>query len=363
VLCPAAQRLAGGGGATALAAKGGKLDPYTREALFYRKLPGGRVQCTLCPRGCKVGNLERGYCGVRENRGGAYHTLVFGNPCAFHNDPIEKKPFFHFLPSTAVFSLSTAGCNMNCSFCQNWEISQSRPEQVQFIPLMPKDVVRTAREAGAVSIAGTYAEPTVYIEYMLAIAAEARKQGLRTVVVSAGYIEKEPLRRLCKSVDAIKIDLKGFTEEFYRRNCVATLKPVLASLKTIRESGVWLEVVNLVIPTLNDGDREIAAMCRWLAKSLGTGVPLHFSRFMPMYRLKNLPSTPVATLERAHAIARAEGLEYVYLGNVPGHPTESTTCPKCKAVVIGRAGFAVKSLHVKNGRCAFCGASIAGVWR
>jgi pyruvate formate lyase activating enzyme len=341
----------------------GKLDPFTREALFYKKLPKGRVQCTLCPRACKVGNLERGYCGVRENRNGVYYTLVYGNPCALHVDPIEKKPFLHFLPTTRVLSLSTAGCNMNCSFCQNWEISQSRPEHVDFISLPPSEVVEEAVKTGSASIAGTYAEPTVYFEYMMAIAKEARRRGVRTVVVSAGYIEKEPLQKLCRSVDAIKIDLKGFTEEFYRKNCVATLKPVLSALKTIKESGVWLEIVNLVIPSLNDGEKDLAAMCRWIAGNLGISVPVHFSRFIPMYRLKNLPPTPVRTLERAREIAKSEGLQYAYIGNVHGHPGESTACPKCGKIIIARAGFTVKAMNLRSGKCAFCGVPIPGIWK
>lgn len=343
-------------------AKGDPLAPYTREARYYKKLDNKKVECALCPRKCRVGNRERGYCGVRENRDGRYYTLVYGNPCAVHVDPIEKKPFFHFLPGSDAFSLATAGCNLNCRYCQNWDISQSRPENVPCLSLSPKEAVAAAKGEHAASIVGTYSEPTIFFEYMLDIAKEARRQGLRAAMVSAGYINREPLEELCAHLDAIKIDLKAFDDEFYKKTCVGELTPVLESLKTIRKKGVWLEIVYLVIPTLNDGMAKIEEMCAWIKKNLGGGVPVHFTRFHPIYKLKNLPSTPVSTLEALCKTAKKAGLQFVYLGNVPGSPAEHTYCPKCGKKLIDRVGFTVRSKAIAGGACRYCKCRIPGIW-
>ena len=305
---------------------------------------------------------DRGECGVRENREGKYYSLVYGNPCAVHLDPIEKKPFFHVLPKTNALSLAAAGCNVNCKFCQNWEISQSRPEQVRAIDFPPDRVAEAAGRYGCPTIAYTYSEPTVYYEFMFDTAVEARKRGIRSVVVSGGHINPEPLEALTKTVDAIKIDLKAFTPEFYKTYVRGELRPVLESLALIHKSGTWLEVVYLVIPTLNDSIGDIRRMARWMAETLGTDVPLHFTRFSPMYLLKNLPPTPVSSLEAARNAAREEGLRFVYIGNVPGHEGENTVCPKCRTLLIQRFGFQIQKNILKGGACPNCRTAIPGLW-
>jgi pyruvate formate lyase activating enzyme len=279
-----------------------------------------------------------------------------------HIDPIEKKPFFHFLPGTLAFSIATAGCNVNCRMCQNWEISQVRPEQVRSTYAPPAKIAALAQQNRAPSIAYTYSEPVVFYEYMVDTARAAHDVGVRSVVVTGGYITADPLKKLCKAVDAIKVDLKAFSEKFYREIVNGELKHILNALVLIRKLGMWTEIVYLVIPTLNDTDQEFKALARWIKTELGPDVPVHFSRFHPEYLLKNLPPTPLVTLERAKAAADAEGLHYVYIGNVPGHPAESTYCPKCRKVVVERVGYTVGAMHIKNGKCRFCSTPIPGVW-
>jgi pyruvate formate lyase activating enzyme len=333
------------------------------EARFYEKLPYKKIRCKLCPRECVIDDHERGYCGVRENRGGTYYTLVHSRVCAVHIDPIEKKPLFHFHPGAMAFSIATAGCNVNCKMCQNWDISQSRPEQVRSNYLPPKDVASLAQQYRCPVIAYTYSEPVVFYEYMRDAADAARALGIKSVVVTGGFIQQDPLKKLCQGVDAIKVDLKAFSEKFYKEVVNGELKPVLDALVTMRKLGMWTEIVSLVIPTLNDSDAELREQARWVKTNLGADVPLHFSRFHPDYLLKNLPPTPLETLNRAKAIADAEGLHYVYLGNIPGHPAESTYCPKCRRVVIARVGFTVLEAHLRKGKCEYCQQPIPGVWQ
>jgi pyruvate formate lyase activating enzyme len=306
---------------------------------------------------------ERGICRVRENRGGKLYTFVYGNPCAVHVDPIEKKPFYHFLPGTLAFSLATAGCMLRCKYCQNYTIAQVPPEQTHNLDAPPEAIVGASVQRGAQSIAYTYSEPMAFYEYMLDTARLARRAGLRNTVVSAGYVNSEPLRELCRTVDAIKIDLKGNNEEFYREVCGATLQPVLEAIRTIHEMGVHLEIVNLVVPTLNDDLAELRALSEWVLETLGPDVPLHFSRFHPDYQLRNLPLTPVETLEAAWQAAMEAGLHYVYLGNVPGHEGNHTYCPNCGQMIIERAGMATMAMNLVNGRCRYCDRLIQGVWR
>ncbi len=347
-------------GAALAQARGDTIPP--RAAEFWDSLPARRIQCRLCPRECLVDDLERGYCGVRENRGGKYFTEVYGAVCTANRDPIEKKPFFHFLPASTAFSIATAGCNMDCAFCQNWEISQVRPEQVPARFLPPERLAELAAGSGCRSIAYTYSEPVVFYEYMYDCARAGRERGLRSVMVSNGYIREEPLRKLCGVLDGIKIDLKAFSEKYYQEICAAELAPVLASLELIRAAGVWLELVYLMVPTLNDSEAEMAALCAWVADRLGPDVPLHLTRFHPQYRLTHLPVTPLERLERARQIALEHGLRYVYLGNVPGHAAESTCCPSCRRVVVRRVGFTILENHLTQGKCPQCGAPIAGCW-
>ena len=332
------------------------------EARYYKKLEGGGIECRLCPRHCYITDLERGFCGVRENRDDTYYTLVYGLPCALNIDPIEKKPLYHFHPGTTAFSLATAGCNVNCKFCQNWEISQSRPEQTDNLKLSPKHIVDTCIKRGVPSIAYTYSEPVIFYEYMYDTAELGRKHGIKSVMITGGYIEKEPLGALLPQLDAVKVDLKAIREEYYRDVVNGELKPVLAALEQIRKAGVWLEIVYLVVPSLNDSEAEFRDLARWIKTYLGTDVPLHFSRFHPQYLLKDLPPTPRITLDRAHDICRAEGLEFVYVGNVRGHRAESTYCPGCGATVIGRRGYQITQVNLNGNRCKNCDREIPGLF-
>ena len=334
-----------------------------RIAQYWQRVTGSVVQCLLCPRKCVLAAGQRGACTVRINKDGKLYTLGYGNPVATHIDPIEKKPFFHVAPGESVFSLAVAGCNMRCIFCQNWQISQSRPDETQNYYLPPEDAVKKAIESNCKFIAYTYTEPTVFYEYMLDIAKLAREKGLKNVMHSCGYINPEPLKELLKYMDAVNVDLKGFSEEYYARaSAGAQLKPVLETLKTIKHEGVWLEITNLLIPGLNDDPAKIKEMCLWIKENLGDDVPLHFSRFMPAYRLENLPPTPIEKLEEARRIAKGVGLKYVYIGNTPGHEGENTYCPNCGKMIVKRMGYRILENDIKDRKCKFCGYAIAGRW-
>lgn len=346
----------------AFAGSDGRLN-WDAEARYYDKLPNDRVKCRLCPWECTVAPGARGVCRTRANRNGTYHSIVYGRVAAYHIDPIEKKPFYHFLPSSSAFSIATAGCNVECKFCQNWELAQRKPEELNPLAVTPADLARTAADAGCTSIAYTYNEPTIFTEFMIDTASEARAAGLRNAVVSNGFINPQPLKDLCRVADAYKVDLKSFRESYYRDVVHGRLAPVLRTLEILKQEGVWTEIVVLLVPTLNDSDAEIRDMTRWVFRALGPDVPVHFSRFHPQYKLRNLPPTPMSTLERARRIGLDSGLHYVYLGNIPGHEGENTTCPSCGETVIRRIGYRVHSVALSDGRCARCGRSIAGVWQ
>jgi len=333
------------------------------EARYYQKLGGSAVQCKLCPRECVVAPGNRGYCRVRENRGGTYYSLSHSRLVAAHIDPVEKKPFFHFLPGSLAFSVATPGCNVNCKFCQNWEISQPRPEELRSVHVPPKELAERAKASGCPLLAYTYTEPVVFNEYVVDAAEAGHAVGLRSVVVSNGFIQQEPLKRLCQSVDAIKTDVKAFSEKYYREVVRGELKPVLDTVVTVRKHARWSEIVYLAVPTLNDSDAEFRGLARWIKSEVGADIPVHFTRFHPLYLLTNLPPTPVETLERAKAVADAEGLQYVYVGNVPGHPAENTYCPKCRHLLIERAGFTIRQMHVQKGKCEYCKQPIPGIWK
>jgi pyruvate formate lyase activating enzyme len=320
------------------------------------------VGCRLCARNCDIAPGERGRCKARINVDGELRSLVYGRPISVHVDPIEKKPFYHFLPGSRAFSLSTSGCPLSCKFCQNWEISQARPEDFRPSFVSPERVTGTTVAQGIPVIAFTYNEPTVFFEYLTDIARSARKQGVRTVLVSCGFMNEAPLVEMCEALDAIKIDLKGFSNDFYRNVCRAELQPVLRSIKQVAASGKHLELVNLVVPTLNDSPKMLTELSKWVLGEVGPDVPVHFTRFHPDYQLLNLPPTPVATLERAREIALAQGLHYPYVGNVPGHAGNNTYCPKCGEIVIRRRGFFVRDVNIKDGQCKVCQTEIRGVW-
>jgi pyruvate formate lyase activating enzyme len=340
--------------------KSGYIDPHV--ASYWESIGDDWVRCGLCPRHCVVAPGERGYCEVRENMGGKYYTLTYGNPCAIHVDPIEKKPLFHFLPGTTAFSIATAGCNLDCKFCQNWHISQARPEDLLNYRLSPEELVEAAVQSGAPTIAYTYSEPTIFFEYMLDCAKLAHSRGLKNIYHSNGFIEVEPLRELCKYLDAANIDLKGFSDDYYHDMSNGSLAPVLRTLKILREEGVHLELTTLVVPGRNDDPETLRAMCRWIHDELGDDVPLHFSRFHPMHKLLDLPPTPVERLEMARNIALDEGLRYVYIGNVPGNEGTNTYCPSCGEELIHRIGYSVELRALEDGKCAKCGEPVDGIW-
>ncbi len=342
---------------------GPKLEGVARHpAMFWEKLPEKQIKCLLCPRECQISDVERGYCGVRENRGGEYQTLVYGAVCSANVDPIEKKPLFHYLPGTPAFSIATVGCNIECKFCQNWQISQFRPEQVNSTLIEPERLVAACKARRAPTIAYTYSEPVIFYEYMHDAAALAREAGIGSVMISNGYIQEKPLRQLCRHLTGVKIDFKAFSEKFYKETCAGELAPVLATLEILKDIGIWFELVILVVPTLNDSPDEIRGMSEWVVKHLGPDVPMHFTRFHPTYRITNLPKTPVSTLDRSRKIAIDAGVHYVYVGNVPMHPGENTYCHNCKNELIRRVGFRISANRIADGKCPKCATAIPGVW-
>jgi len=333
------------------------------EAMYYEKLGEGAVQCKLCPNFCRLRPGDIGLCKARKNVGGKLYSLVYKNIAAKHIDPIEKKPLYHFLPGSRAYSIATTGCNLGCLFCQNWQISQIFPWEGRITPMEPQEVVDEAIASGSKSIAFTYNEPTIFYEYMLDIAKLAKKRGLKTAVISAGYINPEPLKELLPYIDAYKIDFKGFNEAFYRKLTKGRLEPVLEAMKIIKASGTWLEVVNLVIPGENDSDKDLMGLINWVKDNLGTDVPLHFLRFHPDYKLLNTPPTPEETIKKARRMAIEAGLKYVYTGNI-FYPEGSTTyCPKSGKPAIVREVFFVKQDNLTaDGRCPD-GERIPGIWR
>lgn len=335
---------------------------YLYEALFYKKLDEKTVQCELCPRGCRMHDGHRSFCKAREPKDGKLYSLVYAQACAVHIDPIEKKPLFHFLPATTAFSIATAGCNYRCKFCQNWQISQFSPEETYNNALPPQKVVNEALKNNCPTIAYTYTEPSIFYEYMLDTAKIAKVKGIRNMYHSNGSLNPKPVEELSLYLDAANIDLKGFTQEFYAEVCAGDLETVLNTLKVLKRNGVWLEITNLVIPTLNDDLDKVRQMCVWLKENLGTDVPIHFSRFWPQYKLTALSPTPVETLEKIRAVAQGAGLNFVYIGNVPGHPAESTYCPQCKKMLIARRGYSILSNYIIDGKCKFCAKDIPGIW-
>jgi len=358
---------------------------WVKEASHYLKLDRN-VQCKTCPNNCLLAPGDRSHCRNKVNKDGTLYTMVYGNPCTFHIDPVEKKPLYHFLPGTPTFSLATSGCVFRCLNCQNWEISQKKPEEtkdprgpalrlrpplpselsleeISRLSLFPDDVVAVAQALRCPSIAYTYSEPTAFYEYAYDTCKLAREHRLKNIIVTCGSIEDRPLRDLAQFVDAAHVDLKGFNDAIYQQLNAGKLQPILDRLKTYRELGVWFEVINLVVPTYTDDLEMIKRMCGWLVENLGPDRPLHFSRFHPQHKLEHLPPTPVDILVRARDAARALGLHYVYIGNVREVPDAGTTfCPNCRRAIVERDVFSVTAYHLAAGKCRFCGTPIAGVW-
>jgi pyruvate formate lyase activating enzyme len=332
------------------------------EARWWESEANNKVHCYLCPRHCHIGEGQAGFCFIRANEGGKLYSLGYAHPAAMQIDPIEKKPLNHFLPGTRIFSMGTAGCNMGCFFCQNWDISKSRAHQVRSSHVPPEDVVSLAIEHGCPSIAFTYNEPTIWGEYVIDICHAARERGLNTVMVSNGYITREAFHDIYDHIDAANIDLKAFTENFYGRITLTHLKPVLDTLEWLKnQTNVWFELTNLIIPTLNDAPNETRKLAEWVLEHLGPEVPLHFTAFHPDFKLRDKPRTPPETLHAARAIARDVGLRYVYEGNIHSDAA-NTSCPQCGTLLIRRSWHDVRENNLRDGHCPKCALAIPGRW-
>jgi len=329
-------------------------------AKYQKELEGQRVLCLLCPHFCELKDGQTGICRTRENIGGTLYSNAYGNPCSVAVDPIEKKPLFHFLPGSRILSIATAGCNLRCQNCQNWTISQKNPTEVPAYELTPEAIIELALKEGTESIAFTYTEPTVFFEYMLETAKLAKKQGLKTVLISNGYINPEPLRELCAYLDAANIDLKVFDDATYRKLTGAKLQPVLDTLQTLKAEYVWLEITNLLIPEISDEPKRIRDLCDWLVIHGFSDIPLHFSRFFPNFKLPHVPPTPPEDLQQAYETAKNAGIRFVYTGNLPGTNGENTQCPSCKKTLIGRVGYRILSHAMDGNRCQYCSTVIPG---
>jgi pyruvate formate lyase activating enzyme len=343
-----------------LSLEGMKPAPKERLAMYQEDSARG-VICRICPNECNPKEGELSDCRNRVVRKSKLYTMAFGNPCAVNIDPVEKKPLYHFLPGSTAFSIATAGCNFACLNCQNWTISQTSPDKTRNYDMPPEDVVAKAISGNCKSIAYTYSEPVTFYEYVYETSKAARAEGIKNIMHSNGYINREPLRELCRYIDGANIDLKSFNDSTYLKLSGGKLQPVLDALKVYRDEGVWLEITNLIVPGWTDKPDEIRVMCRWLANNGFTETPIHFSRFQPQYKLEHLPPTPAGILDTAAAIAHEEGLKYIYIGNVPGTDIDDTVCPSCKKKVIERSGFRIISDSLKNGKCT-CGTTIPGIW-
>lgn len=332
-------------------------------ARWWRREEDGRILCRLCPRDCRLAEGQAGFCFVRRNEGGELVSLAYGHPNGFAVDPIEKKPLSHFLPGTGILSFGTAGCNLGCRFCQNWDLSKTRIEDLRTVEATPEQIVALARREGCPSIAYTYNDPIIFAEFVIDTAREARAAGMRNVLVTNGYITPEARGEFFQDVDAANVDLKAFTETFYHHQAAGHLAPVLDTLCWLRrETKVWLEVTTLLIPGLNDGEAEIRAECAWIRENLGVETPLHFSAFHPSFRMLDRPPTPPATLAAARKIALAEGLRHVYTGNVHDPAGQTTWCPGCGAALIERDWHSIRRNRLDAGACPECRTPIAGVW-
>lgn len=340
------------------------------KAKLFKKLKNSRIQCLACNHYCKISEGKTGICGVRKNIAGQLNLLVYGRPVAINIDPIEKKPLFHFLPGSEIFSLGTYGCNFRCSFCQNWDISQLSKGYQNFEELIkktceewpPEKIVDYCRKNQIPGIAYTYNEPTIFVEYAYDTMKLAAKSGIKNVFVSNGYESKETVEYIAPYLDAINIDLKSFRDEFYNRLCGAKLEPVLKTIKLIQQKKIWQEITTLLIPEENDSEKEIQEIAKFIA-SIDKNIPWHLSRFYPAYQMANKETTSIGILEKAYEIGKKAGLNYIYLGNVLTEKYESTYCPKCSEKLIKRIGYSINITDsFKNGRCLKCGENIPGIW-
>ena len=346
--------------ATEITQKKGLVNP--KPSPWFKEADQGKVKCVLCPKACTLEDGERALCRVRENQQGEGITLAYGNPALLQEDPIERKPFYHVFPGIRALSVSTAGCNLSCKFCEVWDMALEDPEKVYAHDAPPEKVIQYAQQGGVQAISYAFGEPVIFYEYMEDIANKAKAAGLLNLVHTAGYIQREPLKNLMDKVDAFNIDLKSFDPDFYRDIVGGELDPVLETIKMLREAQVHIELTNPVIPTLNDDTDTLKAMCEWIADQLGRDVPLHFARFYPLYKLSDLPRTPVSTLDKARDIALDAGLNYVYVAKVTDHEGENTYCPDCGEILIDRMGFVIEENHIKDGKCKYCDYPVPGKW-
>lgn len=329
-----------------------------KEGVLYERLEEKKVKCNVCPHRCTIREGKVGICRTRQNRNGQIYTLIYNTVSSEASDPIEKKPLYHFLPGTMSYSLGTIGCNFRCEHCQNWNISQVTLQEAYTIEITPEQAIERALATGCKSIAWTYNEPSIWHEYTYDSAVLAKKAGLKTVYVTNGFITPEALEHIAPYLDAFRVDIKSFSEDFYRKVCGARLAPVLEATKLARELGMHIETITLVIPEKNDSPEEIAQIVDWVHENLGEKTPMHFTRFYPMYKMNNHYPTPLETLEKAYDIAKERGMKYVYLGNVMDHRYENTYCPECNALLIDRRGFRVSAIKIKDGKCPECGEKI-----
>jgi pyruvate formate lyase activating enzyme len=336
-------------------------DSKKKPALYQEETARG-IMCRICPNECVLKEGELSKCNNRIVYKSRLYTMAYGNPCSVAIDPVEKKPLYHFYPGSRAFSIATAGCNLVCLNCQNWTISQTSPDKTANAELMPEKVVEQCIASNCKSIAYTYSEPNTFYEYAFDTATIARSRGVKNIFKSNGYINTEPLKQLCTVIDAANIDLKSISDSTYLKLTGGKLQPVLDSLKVYRDSGVWLEITNLVVPTWTDKPDEIRKMCKWLYTNGFASTPLHLSRFYPIYKLEHLPPTPVELLNTAAVIARDEGLKFVYVGNVPGNEQADTRCPSCGNVAIKRQGYRIAGTNLRNGNCGSCGKKVDGIW-
>ena len=334
-----------------------------KEAMLYEKLDDQYVHCNLCAHRCTIKPDRRGICGVRENKDGVLYSLVYGTLIAEHIDPIEKKPFFHVYPASKSYSIATVGCNLNCDFCQNHEISQM-PRSTRMITgedILPAEIADQAKKSGSKTIAYTYTEPTIYFELAYDTAKIAVENGLKNVFVTNGFMTAEAIEMMAPYLTAANVDLKSFRDEFYKKRCGARLTPVLESLRKMKEMGIWVEITTLLIPSLNDSDEELKDIAQFIA-GLGVETPWHISRFHPQFKMLNVPVTPISSLHRAVEIGKQSGLKYVYSGNVPGNDGENTKCFNCGNLLIERYGFKIVSMNLKGNKCNNCGTELEGVF-
>ncbi|MEW6508780.1 MAG: AmmeMemoRadiSam system radical SAM enzyme [Bacteroidota bacterium] len=338
-------------------------DQQNHIAKWWEPAPNGKLLCTLCPRYCTIGEGQAGFCYIRQNIGGKLFSIGYGRPTGFAIDPVEKKPLNHFLPGSQILSFGTAGCNLGCKFCQNWSTSKAKLDSTNSIYAAPDEVVALALKYKTPSIAFTYNDPVIFGEYVIDVSKIAREEGLKNVLVTAGYIDKEARKEIYKYVDAANVDLKAFTETFYHKLTFSHLSDVLNTLVWIKhETNVWLEITNLIIPGENDNELEFYQMCDWIVNNLGDEVPLHFTAFHPDFKMKDKPPTPAAALRQARDIAKKIGIKYCYLGNVHDADGQTTYCPSCNSALIKRNWHSVLKNNLYNGSCQKCGKSIAGIF-